>query len=249
MYTIDQWDDEENSYGVTDLGNNYIGVLNECPNNPKLFANKIYSEIDLTNYLNNKYPTNECSLEIDNNVIQYVQDPTNQMSGKLEIPTNNSTINALINYQIDNNQLNYANSIEINLSNINLNVPQTTQKLKYICIGSTSNVGTKYVKTNFTYISSSINYSIPAGSILVYYKINTNNIEFCMVNNSSTNSQTYNIASRANYIIVSYDVSSRLILLDENENIIFTANDSYGYDNHGIFCNLYNGLLDYSEFM
>ena len=52
--TTDTWNDNENEFTITDLGNNYIGVRSVCPENPKLYANKIYKEINLTQYLQQK---------------------------------------------------------------------------------------------------------------------------------------------------------------------------------------------------
>lgn len=55
--TINLWQDTSNT-AYTDLGNNYIGVLCNAPDGqtqgvPKLYANQIYKEIDLTDYINN----------------------------------------------------------------------------------------------------------------------------------------------------------------------------------------------------
>lgn len=52
--TIDLWNDETGNHSYTDLGNNSIGVLSNCPEPnyqnpliPKLWANKIYKEINI----------------------------------------------------------------------------------------------------------------------------------------------------------------------------------------------------------
>lgn len=249
VYTIDQWDDEENSYGVTDLGNNYIGVLNECPNNPKLFANKIYNEIDLTNYLNNKYPTNECSLEIDNNVIQYVQDPTNQMNGKLEIPTNNSTINTLINYRIDNNQLNYANSIEIDLKDINLNLnqPKSIYKIELNNSGSTtyniSNNSTKWTYyNNDSQITPSSNYEY-----VLIYKNDDENIWLIQFwcNIDATN---YTIYPKKNSWLYKNNESTTVTYLncyDDNNNLLLSQKEDPG-NYIGTFIKINQNLINFN---
>lgn len=82
MFTIDLWQDYGHQTRYTDLGNNWIGILCNCPEPtqqnpdlPKLWANKIYKELDMTNYLNEKRPlptSTTLTLDLTNNNPSYI---------------------------------------------------------------------------------------------------------------------------------------------------------------------------------
>lgn len=107
-----KWNDESKVLRLNDLDENPL--VKNADDEECNYATVI--NLDLSKY--NQRPVNECSIKIDHDVIKYIQDNVATTSGKLEIPTNNSVIKGLVNYQIDNENLNYANSISIDLSDI-----------------------------------------------------------------------------------------------------------------------------------
>lgn len=100
MFTIDLWQDYGHQTGYTDLGNNWIGVLCNCPEPtqqnpdlPKLWANKIYKELDMTNYLNEKRPlpvSTQKVLNITENTVspQTIYPPTGEYWDSIQYTVN-----------------------------------------------------------------------------------------------------------------------------------------------------------------
>lgn len=113
--TNNTWNNTTKTLTLTNLDQNNTLVTNN--ENNVNYATEL--NINLSQYNpSTPRPTNECSLSIDTDVVKYIQQNVATTSGKLEIPTNNSVINQLINYEIDDPNLDYANSISIDLSNL-----------------------------------------------------------------------------------------------------------------------------------
>lgn len=161
--------------------------------------------------------------------------------------TNNNTTYTLS--QLTNNQSEYFSKN----STITTNIPTsiTIPKLKYVCIGtSESSLGTKYVKTDFTFNSSNKSVTILSRTACITFSIGIDNIQFRFTRNQTNSSITMTILGNEYYLNnISAIETVSLYLLDENENILNRLIDWVSSDAYPAACSFYNTLLDYSEFI
>lgn len=230
MFTIDLWQDYGHQTGYTDLGNNWIGILCNCPQPteqnpdlPKLWANKIYKELDMTNYLNEKRPlptSTVLTLNLNNNVPNYITvNPSDynvnyfdKVKYKVNIPIPNIT--QISNYPITQNG---TQTIPIPsgydaVNSIGLNV-QVKPELKYI---TNNNV----IRNRTQIVNTGRNFSWNVGDTLILI---TEDSTFYQISFLYMSTISYTQTVQRKTWVWKFSTNANVVnFLDKNSNVVFS---------------------------